>query len=135
MDPLSGMGPMLQGPPTSMMGGGGGAFGGAGGVSSLAGSPFPVSLGATLGGSGTPGSPAKNFGSLPSAGPVSQAQGGFNPMQGLTSQLSGNWHCNGMCCVMIRYILRSLSSSYQKKAFLAQAQPRPKPSFGMTPQL
>ncbi len=91
MDPLSGMGPMLQGPPTSMMGGGGGAFGGAGGVSSLAGSPFPVSLGATLGGSGTPGSPAKNFGSLPGGGPVSQSQGGFNPMQGLTSQLSGDY--------------------------------------------
>ena len=65
------MGPMLQGPPTS----------------SVMNSPFPVSLGATLGSSTTPGSPAKNFGSLP--GPVSQAPGGFNAMQGLTSQLSG----------------------------------------------
>ena len=71
MDPMSGMGPMLQGPPTS----------------SVMNSPFPVSLGATLGSSTTPGSPAKNFGSLP--GPVSQAPGRFNPMQGLTSQLSG----------------------------------------------
>ncbi len=73
MDPLSGMGPMSQGQPAS----------------SVLNSTFPVSLGATLGSATTPGSPAKNFGSLP--GPVSQAPGGggFNPMQGLSAALPG----------------------------------------------